>query len=352
MIEFDIQRFADDGETTSDATPESAPESQAEEQEPIPEELGGLPEDIARETMAEWEQSQTTQEAEPAQSEPRITREDYQSKLAEIEQLRAQLAQYQQPQQPQQPQAPPQQPQQPAQEPQLPQAQQVPQAQFQIPQLKMTPELSKKISDAISAEAKAMTGFSDDDVASLDYADDDDPRLAQWAQAKNIAQSRVYTAIYQTQVAQQQQAQQFYNDHMAAVNTYNEFVKKEFAEPDFQAIQQFATNDFFNQLKPYEQAVIAQSYVRVERQIASPAEMMVVKDYYERAKAAYRSRSGRKRATQPRQTMAPQLPRTDQLKGASTTSDGQLSTGDIERMLEGDFTKLTPQQQKALLGIS
>lgn len=350
MIDFDIQRFADDGETTSESTPESAPETQAEEQESIPEELGGLPEDIARETMAEWEQSQTTQEAEPAQAEPQITREDYQSKLEEINRLKAQLAQYQQPQQ-QQAQAQPQ-PATQTQQPQPPQAQQVPPAQFQIPQLKMTPELSKKISDAISAEAKAMTGFSDDDVASLDYADDDDPRLAQWAQAKNIAQSRVYTAIYQTQVAQQQQAQQFYNDHMAAVNTYNEFVKKEFAEPDFQAIQQFATNDFFNQLKPYEQAVIAQSYVRVERQIASPAEMMVVKDYYERAKAAYRSRGGRKRPTQQAKAMPPQLPRTDQLKGASTTSDGQFSTGDIERMLEGDFTKLTPQQQKALLGIS
>lgn len=346
MIDFDIQRFADNGETISESTPESAPETQAEEQEPIPEELGGLPEDIARETMAEWEQSQTTQEAEPAQAEPQITREDYQSKLAEIEQLKAQLAQYQQPQQQAQ-QQPSQQPQQP------PQAQQVPPAQFQIPQLKMTPELSKKISDAISAEAKAMTGFSDDDVASLDYAEDDDPRLAQWAQAKNIAQSRVYTAIYQTQVAQQQQAQQFYNDHMAAVNTYNEFVKKEFAEPDFQAIQQFATNDFFNQLKPYEQAVIAQSYVRVERQIASPAEMMVVKDYYERAKAAYRSRGAKKNhSIQPDKKVAPQLPRTDQLKGASTTSDGQLSTGDVERLLEGDFTKLTPQQQKALLNIS
>lgn len=350
MIDFDIQRFADDGETTSESTPESAPETQAEEQEPIPEELGGLPEDIARETMAEWEQSQTTQEAEPAQAEPQITREDYQSKLAEIEQLKAQLAQYQQPQQQTQ-QQPSQQPQQPQQQ-QPPQAQQVPPAQFQIPQLKMTPELSKKISDAISAEAKAMTGFSDDDVASLDYADDDDPRLAQWAQAKNIAQSRVYTAIYQTQVAQQQQAQQFYNDHMAAVNTYNEFVKKEFAEPDFKAIQQFATNEYFNQLKPYEQAVIAQSYVRVERQIASPAEMMVVAKYYEQAKAAYRSRGGRKRPIQQAKTMPPQLPRTDQLKGAATTSDGQLSTGDIERMLAGDFTKLTPQQQKALLGMS
>ena len=341
-MEFDLQRFDDEVSDAQAESSDAATEPAAEEQSPIPEELGGLPEEYAREVL---EQSQAAQDSEPAQAAQPITREDYQAKLAEIDRLKAQLAQYQQPQQPRQPQ--PQQPQ-----------------QFQPQPLKVTPELSKQINEAILAEAKAMTGFSDDDVASLDYADDDDPRIAQWAQAKSLSQSRVFGAIQQAQIAQAQQAQQFYAQHTAAVNTYNEFVQKEFKEPDFQAIQQFATNEYFNQLKPYEQAVIAQSYVRVERQIASPAEMMIVKNYYDRAKAAYRSRGGSNhsirqdkmvapnRFIQQGKTMAPQLPRTDQLQGSATANDGQLSVSDIEKLLTKDFTTLTPKQQKMLLGLT
>lgn len=339
-MEFDIQRF---DEETSDAQAESsdaATEPAAEEQSPIPEELGGLPEEYAREVM---EQSQAAQDSEPAPAEQPITREQYQAAINEANQLRTQLAQYQQPQQ-QQPAPQPQQ--------QQPQAQQAPRPQFQPQPLKITPELAKQINDAISAEAKAMTGFSDDDVASLDYADDDDPRLAQWAQAKSLAKSRVYGAIQQAQNAQAQQAQQFYAQHAAAVKTYNEFVQKELKEPDFQAIQQFATNDFFNQLQPYEQAVIAQSYVRVERQIASPAEMLIVKNYYDRAKAAYRSRGRGGRRPAANNAPQPQLPRTDQLQGGSITNDLQLTTSEVERLLTKDFTTLPPKQQKALLGIT
>lgn len=343
-FDFDIQRFTDEAETGEQAEVST---EQTDEPKPIPEELSGLPEDIARETMAAWEQSQAEQTEQgdiqpqqPTQQPAPLSQSDYQAKLAQYEKLKAELSAYQ-PQLQQQP----QQQSQPAPAPQVP-------PQAQMPQLKITPEISKKISEAISAEAKAMTGFSDDDVASLDYADDDDPRLAQWAQAKNIAQSRVYTAIYQTQVAQQQEAQRFFNEHAAAVNLYNEFARKEFAEPDFQAIQKYATGEFFDGLSPLEQKTIADSYIRVERQLASPAEMLTVKNYYERAKAAYRARSGKVRHAQPNRRNAPQLPRSDQLKGSSTMNDGQLSTSDIERLLEGDFTKIPPNQQKILLGLS
>lgn len=232
----------------------------------------------------------------------------------------AQLAEYQRQAQQSQPQA------------------QTQQQQFQPPQFQITPEISAKISAVIKAEVMVLTSLSNDDVASLEYADADDPRIVQWNQAQSIAQNRVYNAIQQAQIAQQQQAQQFYNNHIAATQTYNEFAQKEFAEPDFKEIQQFATNEFFEQLAPNEKQIIANSYLRVERQIASPAEMLVVKNYYERAKAAYRTRDAKKSAL--RQQPAAQLPRADQLKGASGAIDGQLSARDFEKLLEGNFTKL------------
>ena len=337
MFEFDLQRF--DEENTEQSVQS---ETSTEEEKPIPEELGGLPEDIARETMAEWEKLQPKPEEPQPETppEPKPPTEEsvpyarFKEKVDEANQLKAQLAEYQRRLQQQQP------PQTQAQQP-----------QFQPPQIKITPEISAKINAAIKAEALALSGMSDDDVASLEFADADDPRIAQWKQASSIAQNSVYNAIYQAQINQQQQARQFYDSHVAAVETYNQFVEKEFAEPDFKEIQNFARSEFFEQLSPNEKKIIANSYLNVERQTASPAEMLNVKQYYERAKLAYRTRGAKKSAPKQAQP-APKLPRADQLKGSSGKSDGQLSAHDIEKLLEGDFTKLDEKTRKILLGFS
>lgn len=321
-MEFDLQRF--DGEQDVSAEQQTV----AEEQAPIPEELSGIPEDIARETMAEWGETQTTTENE--QPAPiTYSQADYQAKADEVEQLKAKLAQYQQKQQPTQ---------------QSNNVRQPP--TFQPPELKITPEISAKINEAITAEAKAMTNFTDDDIESLVYADDDDPRVSQWSQAKSLAQANVIKAINDARAWQQQRAQQFYNEHTAAVNTYNEFAQKEFQEPDFQAIQHYATNEFFNSLSPSEQKILANSYLRVERQTASPAEMLVVKNYYERAKASFRGRNANKK--QP-STQKVAMPRVDQVGGTAGT--GEMTVRELETMLETtDFDKIPEPYQMRLLG--
>lgn len=345
-MNFDLQRF--DDEQVTNAEPQPSQETSTEEKPPIPEELGGLDEEYAREVMSEWAATQSAEETEAERSsqtdktipqpaeEPPVTREDYQAKINEIEQLKAQIAtlQNQQPQTQVQPQQP---------------KQQAPQYQ---PQFKLTPEISEKLKTAINAEAMELTGFSDDDVASLEYADNDDPRLDRWAQAKTIATSRVLGAIQQMQQIQQVQAQNFLEEHNTAIDTYNRFAHKEMAEPDYKEIVQFGTNEFFEQQPKQIQDIIAKSYFRVERQTASPAEMLNVLMFYEKAKAAYRARGAQAKpaANQPKQAV--QMPRVDQLGGSTTTSDGQLSARDIEKLLEGDFTKLSEKQQRQLLGLT
>ena len=138
------------------------------------------------------------------------------------------------------------------------------------------------------------------------------------------------------------------NEHTAAVNTYNEFAQKEFAEPDFKAIQEFATNEFFEGLTPSEQKILANSYIRVERQTASPAEMLVVKNYYQQAKAAFRARgNGKKAPAKP--TAQVSLPRVDQIGGTAGT--GEVTVAELEQMLETtDFDQIPEQYQKKLLG--
>ncbi len=363
MFDFDLQRFDEEESQSIDAesSQENQPEPQPEEKEPLPEELNGLPEDIARDTYEEWKKSQQQEQppveqqappqetaAQPPKTEESVPYARFKEKVDEANALKEQLAEYQRKAQQQ---AQPQ-----------PQGQAPPPPQ-QLPPIKVTPEIARDINRAIEAEAMALSGFTQDDVDSLQYADDDDPRIVQYQQAKSIAQSNIFSALRQARtnqhVQEQQQyaaAQQFRAAQAVAINSYHEFAKKEFADPNFKAIQNFAVNQFFAQLPPDEQAIVSNAYVRSERQIATPAEYMVVKNYYERAKAVYLALAAREKQAkgapaQPKQ--APSLPRVDSVKGtANIGNDGQLSSSEIEKLLEGDFTKIDSKTQKLLLGMT
>ena len=326
-MEFDLQRFVEDGETTTE------PETQGEDLEPIPEELGGIPDHIARETMAEWEQSQEENKPEPV-TEPALHTEPQPVSREEYEQLKAQLAEFKKQQQPQVQQQP----------------QQLPQPQYQPPQFKITPENSVKLAEAIKAEALALTGFSQDDVDSLDYADDDDPRLAQWNQAKSIATNRVYTALRQMLDEQARTRQQFLIDHAEANQSYGELVKKAVANADHDKIQAFATGELFNRLEPIDRRALAGAYLRVDRQTASPAELLAVKLYYKLAQYEYRNANRQKPTpAQQRTQKANRLPRADMLRGNSGT--GEVSAATLEHMLDTmPFDKIPEAYQNKLLG--
>lgn len=124
------------------------------------------------------------------------------------------------------------------------------------------------------------------------------------------------------QSPQRLKPRQFLAEHAQAANAYNEYVQQATAEPDFREVQNFAINEFFSQLPPNAQQTLAMSYLRVSRNVASPAEMMVVTNFFENAKTAYRARA--QQAKKPAPKPKPTLPRTDQLKGTAATSDGQL----------------------------
>lgn len=348
MFEFDLQRFDDDGADQGESA--DVPQEGGEE-EPLPEELNGLPEDIARETFDEWKASQSqddAQEAQKPQTEESVPYVRFKEKVDEANQLKAQLAEYQRRMQQQPAQPPPQpRPQQPAQ-----------------PQMRITPEIAQKINAAVDAEAKLMCGLSEEELKDLQFADDDDPKLIQWNQSKALARGKVFAAIQQAQFEQRQREQQafiaqqqFVAAQQAASQFCNDFAQKELAtEPNIQAIQNFAANEFFEQLSPVEKRLVAESFVHVERQIASPAEMYTIKNYYERAKAAFLSRAnGARRQTQgatQRSRQAAALPRSDQLKGGSENTGGQLTASEFEKLLTGDFTKLDKKTQDALCGLT
>ena len=359
MFEFELQRFDDEGADQGESA--DVPQEGGEE-EPLPEELSGLPEDIARETLAEWKASQSqegtqsaqetqeTQETPKPQTEESVPYARFKEKVDEANRLKAQLAEYQRQMQ-----------QQPAQFQPLPAPQPPPLQQPQQPQMRITPEIAKKIEAAITAEAKLMCGLSEKELKELEFADDDDAKLIQWNQSKALARGKVFAAIQQAQFEQRQQAQQAFAAQQqyaaaqqAASQFCNDFAQKELAtEPNIQAIQNFAANEFFEQLSPIEKQLVAVSFAHVERQIASPAEMYTVKNYYERAKAAFLAKAnGAKRQTQTAAQRAAGLPRSDQLKGGSENTGGKLTVSEIEKLLAGDFTQIDPKKQRQMLGLS
>lgn len=358
MFEFDLQRFDEDTADTAaqDTSTEAAAQSETAEEKPIPEELNGLPEDIARATLDEWEAMQKSaeetageQQAEQPAQEPKPQTEEsvpyarFKEKVDEANQLKALLAQYQQQAQAQQPhqrQPPPQ-----------PPAQQ---------QMKITPEVAQQLNDAIHGKAMQLSGLTQKEIDELRFVDDDDIKLAQWNQSKALARDQLFAELRQVQfrqLQQRQQAQQLLAAQRAALQEYYDFTQKESATvPNFQDVQAFATNEYFEQLPPNLQRLVATSYLHAEQQTASPAELFVVQNYYQQAKAAFNARANA--AKKPPQTPAQRtqqarnLPRADQLKGTSAKSDGQLSASEIEKLLAGDFTKIDPKLQRTLLGLS
>ena len=318
MFEFDLQRFDDEQAAGT------SPETLAEET-PIPEELGGLGEDYAREAMNEWEE--TKEDAPPEEVNVisnTVSREDYQAKLNEIEQLKAQLAQRQNQSAPQ-----------PAQS-----------QAFQPPQMKITPESSTKLKEAVKAEAMNMTGFSEDDVASLDYADDDDPRLEQWAQAKRIAEYNVFRALNQTKIEQDNAARYFFNVQTEAKKYYDDFTAKAQSEKDYGKIVDFAAKEYLPTLSPLAQSTVGLAYQKVQRNMATPTEYMAVVNFYDAARNAYRSGRGRKNSYQ---NKSAGLPRIDQISGGA--GKGEVTVGELEHMLDTtDFDKIPEAYRKKLLG--
>lgn len=353
MFEFDLQRFDEDAAAQTESA--DAPQQQAEE-EPLPEELNGLPEDIARDAFNMWKAQQQAEEpkaeqqaqaeAQPAQTEESVPYVRFKEKVDEANQLKAQLAEYQRRAQQQAVQSPPQQqppPRQPAQ-----------------PQMRITPEIAQKMNEAIEERAMRLSGLTEKEVEELAFVDDDDIKLAQWKQSKALARDQIYTELKQAQfqrIQQRQEAQQYLATQQAALQAYYDFTQKEIATvQNFQDIQKFATNEYFEQLPPNLQKLVATSYLHAEQQIATPSELFVVQNYYQQAKAAFNARAnGAKTPPQTpaqRSQQAANLPRADQLKGVSSKSDGQLSVTDIEKLLAGDFTEIDPKIQRTLLGLS
>ena len=356
---FDLQLFADEEETVevpadeqeTEEEPKEEPAEEPKEQE-IPEELDGLDlssdevKDILKEANipeekpdaeadSENKQVQANEET-PKQNIPYARFKEVLDKQhaadEEIANLKRQLAEAQT--KAQAPQTPP-----PAPKPQ----------QQELPSF--TPEIAKQIDAAANQQAMQMTGMTKEDIDALEYADENDDKAKTYRYAKDLARATIIENIQQSARRQQEYAAKILENHAKLVNEYNSFYQEQQAQPDFPDIVQFATNEFFEKQAPGVQFAVSDAYTRVQKNTASPQDILVVKNYFEKAQGAFRAKNVPQPQKQTTNTK-PTMPKAQEVSGSATSPKETVSIASLSKMLEENrFEDLPKKYQDILLGM-
>ncbi len=313
----------------------------------IPEDLEGIPEDIAREIMQKSAANETENAPAPEPEKPADNVTIPYARFKEVTDQKNEteklLAAYRERygdlnSQPQQ---------------NFSQSQQPAQPQFQPSSI--DENFTKQIDDAIKQTAMQMSGLSNEDVEGLDYLDDDDPKISRWNHAKRLSETLVYNEIANRQILQQQQMQLEEMLRNQTISDYRNYVAQQQAADNFSAVQKFAENEFFNAQPELDRQVITASYARISNNIASPADLMVIRDFFSRAKIAYENGQNqqpqRTQQTKPKKPAPNNFPRTNQINGM-TGSGGGVSQAALADMLQNKkWNQIPPNYQKMLLGL-
>ena len=335
---FDLQKFADEEKEYGDVL-DGAEESTDENSE-IPADLEGIPENIAREILNKSTETEFEKPAEnPATDNVTIPYSRFKEVTDKKNESERLLAAYRErygdlntPPQTQNQQSAP---------------------QFQPNSI--DENFTKQVDDAITQTAMQISGLSKEDVDALDYLDDDDPKISRWNHAKKISEAAVYNEIINRQMLQQQALQQQAMLRDQTINSYNNYVAQQQAADNFLAVQKFAETEFFNAQPDIDKQVITESYARITNNTASPADVMVIRDFFSRAKYAYENgQAPQFQQPQPKPKTKPapnNFPRTNQVSG-STGSGGGISQAALADMLRNkSWNKIPPNYQKILLGL-
>ena len=368
---LDLQLFAEEVESEES----SAEESGQEQAEEIPAELQGVDEDIAREIMQEAAQMAQPEKQEQAEESTADADSDTKTvedsvidtpqkaipysrfkevndkakqSATEAAQLKQQLAELQA--QMQQRQAQPQSV--------APAAPPVQQQQQVVQQPQITAEPISKVNAIAYQEALKMSGMTKEDVDSLQYDEDGNTKVQLWQSALEAAKARTWNAVDTEFRAKQAQAAQTLQLHQQVVNEYSSFEQEQMKAPDFAATRDYAINTYFSTLSPLEQQTVTAAYQRVDRNVCSPQDVFVVKNYYKEAAAAYRAvnpvnenPTNTNQLEQKKQKIKEmeRHPRAGQVSGSSS-SGSAVTPEALERMLnEKDWDEIPADIQKLLL---
>lgn len=363
---FDLQLFADEEEaaveveteeqeTTEPSEEPEEPKEEPKEEMEIPEELDGLDlsqdevKEILKEVAPKEEQKEEpkpdadadsdnkqvpTEDNKPQQNIPYARFKEVLDKQhaadEEIAKLKDQLAKAQAAPPPPPPKAP------------------APQAEMPS----FSPEIAKQIDAEVTKQAMQMTGMTKEDIDALDYADDDDAKAKTYRYAKDLARATIIENIQRAARRQQEYTARILENHQKLVNEYNQFYNEQKAQPDFNEVVNFATNEFFEQQAPGVQFAVSDAYTRVQRNTASPQDILVVKNFFAEAQNAYRVKEAPKAAAPTVTNNKPNLPKVQEVRGSATSPKETITVASLTKMLEENKLETLPEKyQKTLLGM-
>ena len=339
-MQFDIQIFADEDTKDYGDILDGAFDESIDDLPPIPKELEGIPENIARDIMSK----SSSQNPEPpadnldsdTSTETSVPYKRFKETLAQKNELAQQLASYRErygdisTQNNQQ---------------SLPPNQDTPPQNF-MPQFNS--DTLKQIDDAINQRALQISGLSKDDIDGIDYLDDNDPKINLWNHARELSKATVYNDIFYNHIAQQQELQRLQYLQNQSVASYNDFVAQRQANENFDAVRQYATGEFFNSQPPIDKEIITESFARLSRNIATPADMMIVRDFFTRAENSFTNKIATTPTTpQPKNN----FPRTNQLNGTAGSGGGVTQAQLADMLRTKKWSEIPLKYQKMLLGI-
>ena len=212
-----------------------------------------------------------------------------------------------------------------------------------------TADDAQQIDDIVTQKAMQMTGLTQEDIDSLDYLDDDDPKIRIWNYARELAKIDTYNQIV---AMQQAQAQEEYRRNMLlnqSTTDFNSYVEQQKEAENFSALQQFAGTEFFDAQSPVEQQIILEANTRLEKGVATPVDYVVVRDYFTRAKTAFDAKNQKMQTAPPKPKQSkPQFPRTDKVNGVAGNGGG-ISNAALSEMVRNTAWEKIPQQYKDIL---
>lgn len=347
---FDIQKFAEDEEIKDygDILDGATDETLEEDLPQIPAELEGIPADIARDIMKKAAAKTETPAENPApQSDSEIESSVPYKRFKEVidkkNELTQQLNAYRERYGDISAQAPPQNFQQQTAQPQnLP-------PQIQSP--KFDANVISQIDDAITQRALAISGLSKEDIEGIDYLEDDDPKISLWNHARKLSEASVYNDIIANHIAQQQELQRMQYLQNQSVNDYNNYVTQKQAAENFEAVKQYATGEFFNAQSPIDKEVITSAFSRATQNMATPADLMILRNFFANAEMSFANRGAIPQAQAPTPQPKVNFPRTNQLNGTAGNGGGVTQAQLAEMLQTRKWSEIPLAYQKKLLGL-
>ena len=340
---FDLQLFDEDENSVAE---ENSAEETAEQE--LPEGFEGL-EEYKDEILAEINEAEKPEENLQENSDgenlagQKVPYERFKSVIDERNALKAQIDEMKRQGTTPEPVQQRQQVQPQRQEPQIPQQ------NFQMSPPQVTPEFVKAFKNARKNLAMQMTKLTPEKIQQLEeYGEEGDEDFERWKFAEQQAERIIFGELQQRQNLKARQEQEYLSDRAVAIQSYNDFAVKEMQESDFKEIASYATGEYFDALPANWQKVIANSYVRIEKQIANPEEVLLIQNFFTNAKAAYRNKNSQPSQKRNNPASKTKFPRAENLSGANGNGVSKITAHDLEKIIDStdDFEKLDPKIKK------